>query len=67
MLIRFFKRYRTAVLGVVATAMLVSASVNSFGVPLRDMLEFLLAAVLGLGIVMGVAFVAALLLRRLKG
>ena len=50
-----FKRYRTPVLAVLATLMLVSSAVWSFDVPWRDILSYLLLCVLGVTVIAALA------------
>ena len=50
-----FKRYRTPVLAVLATLMLVSSAVWSFDVPWRDILGYLLLCVLGVTVIAALA------------
>ncbi|HUH38835.1 MAG TPA: hypothetical protein VL027_12905 [Spongiibacteraceae bacterium] len=61
-----YRRWRTPVLGVVATVLLIGAAIVTFDADPRELLEFLLGAVLGLGLLVLVALVAGYLLNRLR-
>ncbi|MBD2859626.1 hypothetical protein IB286_11470 [Spongiibacter sp. KMU-158] len=54
---RRFKRIRTPLLAVLATALLVSSAVNTFDVPLQDILNYFLVCLFGVGVLAGAALV----------
>ena len=62
-----FKRYRTPVLAVLATLMLVSSAVWSFDVPWRDILGYLLLCVLGVTVIAALAAATGWLFKSLGG
>ncbi|MBO6754143.1 MULTISPECIES: hypothetical protein [Spongiibacter] len=62
-----FKRYRTPVLAVLATLMLVSSAVWSFDVPWRDILSYLLLCVLGVTVIAALAAATVWLFKSLGG
>lgn len=62
-----FKRYRTPVLAVLATLMLVSSAVWSFDVPWREVLGYLLLCVLGVSIIAAAAAATVWLAKSLTG
>ncbi|WP_373078005.1 hypothetical protein [Zhongshania sp.] len=65
--IKIVKRYRTPVLAVLATLMLVGSAVWSFEIPWQDIAQYFLLCVAGVGFVVilsaGLVFVA----KRLRG
>lgn len=64
--IKAAKRYRTPVLAVLATLMLVCSAVWSFDVPWRDIAEYFLLCVLGVGFVAMLSAVLVFILKRLR-
>ncbi len=61
-----FKRYRTPVLAVLATAMLVCSAVWSFDVPWREILSYLLLCVLGVLVIVGAAAATVYVMKKLR-
>ncbi|MEX1665804.1 hypothetical protein [Zhongshania arctica] len=65
--IKAYKRYRTPVLAVVATMMLVCSAVWSFDVPWQDIAEYLLLCVLGVGFIALLAAALVFTVNKLRG
>ncbi|HCS29574.1 MAG TPA: hypothetical protein DIW43_19120 [Spongiibacteraceae bacterium] len=63
---RRWRRYRTPVLAVVTTALLVWSTVVIFEVPLAEVAGFLAVCVAGVGIIMVLAFITSWLLQRFR-
>lgn len=61
-----YRRWRTPVLGVVATTLLIGAAIVIFDADPYELLEFLLGATLGLGLLIGVAALAGYLMNRFR-
>ncbi|WP_372864803.1 hypothetical protein [Spongiibacter sp.] len=61
-----FKRYRTPVLAVLATLMLVCSAVWSFDVPWREILGYLLMCVLGVLVIASAAAATVYLIKTLR-
>lgn len=61
-----YRRWRTPVLGVIATGLLIGSAIVIFDADPYELLEFLLGAVLGLGLLIGLAVVAGYLINRLR-
>lgn len=62
-----FKRYRTPVLAVLATVMLVCSAVWSFDVPWSEIIGYLIACVLGMVIIVTAAGIVVFLLKWVQG
>ncbi|MFT7406398.1 hypothetical protein [Zhongshania sp.] len=65
--IKAYKRYRTPVLAVVATVILVWSAVWSFDVPWQDIAEYLLLCVLGVGFIALLAAALVFTVNKLRG
>jgi|TARA_Y100001936_G_scaffold252750_1_gene313889 hypothetical protein len=61
-----FKRYRTPVLAVLATVMLVCSAVWSFDVPWREVLGYLLMCVLGVVVIVAAATATVFVMKKLR-
>ncbi len=61
-----FKRYRTPVLAVLATTMLVCSAVWSFDVPWREILSYLLLCVFGVLVIVGAAAATVYVMKKLR-
>ncbi|WP_159268437.1 hypothetical protein [Zhongshania aliphaticivorans] len=64
--IKAYKRYRTPVLAVLATVMLVCSAVWSFDVPWQDIAEYLLLCVVGVGFIALLAAALVFVIHKLK-
>ncbi|MEX1670786.1 hypothetical protein AB4876_17845 [Zhongshania guokunii] len=65
--VKTFKRYRTPVLAVLATLMLVSSAVWTFDVPWQDIASYFLLCVVGVGVVALLSAALVFALKRLRG
>jgi|TARA_R110002050_G_scaffold91983_1_gene192742 dolichyl-phosphate-mannose--protein O-mannosyl transferase len=65
--IKAYKRYRTPVLAVLATVMLVCSAVWSFDVPWREIAEYFLLCVLGVGFLALLAAALVFTLHKIRG
>jgi hypothetical protein len=65
--IRRFKRYRTPVLAVLATGMLVASAIGSFDIPWQEVAGYLLICVLGVASIAGAAALMVFLIKSLSG
>lgn len=63
---RYLIRYRTIILAIVATLLLIAAPVWIFDVPWQDMRDFLIACLTALALIIAAAFVVGYLLRRFR-
>lgn len=61
--IAVFKRYRTPVLAVLATLMLVGSAVWSFNIPWQDMLEYFVICLAGVAIIVVAALACVALIK----
>ncbi|WP_027873831.1 hypothetical protein [Spongiibacter marinus] len=61
-----FKRYRTPVLAVLATVMLVCSAVWSFDVPWSEVLGYLLVCVLGVAVIVAAATATVFVMKKLR-
>lgn len=61
-----FKRYRTPVLAVLATVMLVCSAVWSFDVPWSEVLGYLLMCVLGVAVIVAAATATVFVMKKLR-
>ncbi len=59
-------RWRTPVIGVLASAVLIGAAIGVWDVDPREMLALLLFCVIGVAVIIGAAFLLSLLLRRFR-
>ncbi|WP_269619188.1 hypothetical protein [Zhongshania sp. BJYM1] len=65
--IKAYKRYRTPVLAVLATTMLVCSAVWTFDVPWRDIAEYLLLCVFGVGFIALLAAALVFAVHKIRG
>ncbi|MBQ0759386.1 MAG: hypothetical protein KBT72_07015 [Zhongshania sp.] len=65
--IKAYKRYRTPVLAVLATVMLVCSAVWSFNVPWRDIAEYFLLCVLGVAFIALLAAALVFTINKIRG
>lgn len=65
-LLKRWRRYRTPVLVVVTTLLLVWSTVVIFDVPLAEVTGFLIVCVIGLGFIVLLAFIASWFLQRFR-
>lgn len=65
--IKAYKRYRTPVLAVLATVMLVCSAVWSFDVPWREIAEYFLLCVLGVGFLALLAAALVFTIHKIRG
>lgn len=63
---RRLRRYRTPVLALIATLLLVWSTVVIFDVPISEVLGFLLVCVLGVACIVALAFVFSWCLQKLR-
>lgn len=61
--LRNWRRYRTPVLAVTATVLLVWSAVVIFGLPAEEMLGFLLVCVIGVALIIALALISGWLLQ----
>ncbi len=65
-MLRHWRRYRTPILAVLATLLLVWSTVAIFDVPAMEMMGFLLVCVAGVAIIILLAFLLSLLRQKLR-
>ncbi|CAA0078733.1 hypothetical protein [Zhongshania aliphaticivorans] len=65
--IKAYKHYRTPVLAVLATVMLVCSAVWSFDVPWREIAEYFLLCVLGVGFLALLAAALVFTIHKIRG
>jgi|TARA_R110000782_G_scaffold20779_21_gene56272 dolichyl-phosphate-mannose--protein O-mannosyl transferase len=65
--VKAYKRYRTPVLAVLATVMLVCSAVWSFDVPWRDIAQYFLLCVLGVAFIALLAAALVFVMKKIQG
>lgn len=65
-MMKWFKKYRTIILGLVSLALLIGSAVKVFDVPWYEMREFVIGAFLFVGLISLCALTAAVLLALLR-